>query len=156
VKRPLCWIGLMVALMIGCSEGQEPLGVVDLRDTHTAAGVKAASAPTAVPIFEEFVGLNPCSGLDHTVTITGTAWIHEHQGRQVIRFDRTISTGSGFQGRGTVTFVSNGNIEKISLNDMLTHESGARIRAHFVGVFDLSTSPATVRVSRGAVTCVRS
>ena len=142
--------------MIGCSDGHEPLGVVDARDAQTVDGVKVASAPTAVPIFEEFLDLNPCSRLDHTVTITGTAWIHDHHGRQVIRFDRTSSTSSGFHGRGTVTFVSNGNIEKISLNDMLIDESGARIRPHFIGVFDLSTVPATVRVSRGAVTCVRS
>jgi hypothetical protein len=156
MKRPLCCMGAIAALMIGCSDGQEPLGLVDARDVTTPAGVEAASAPTAFPILEVFVDLNPCSGLDHTVTVTGTAWIHDHQGRQVIRFDRTISTSSGFQGRGTVTFVSNGNIEKISVNDMLTHESGARIRPHFVGVFDLLTVPATVRVFRGTVTCVRS
>ena len=155
MKRPVCWIGAIGALMIGCSDGQEAFGVY-VRDANEAAGVEAASAPTAVPFFEQFVDVNPCSGLDHTVTVTGTAWIHEHHGRQVIRFDRTISTSSGFQGRGTLTFVANGNIERIALNDILTHESGARIRAHFIGVFDLSTSPATVRVSKGTITCVGS
>ena len=73
----------------------------------------------------------------------------EHDGRVVVQTQRTITTSDGFQGRGTDTFVDNGKIQRFTLNDMLSHESGARIRAHFVQVIDLSTTPPTVRVFKG-------
>lgn len=133
----------------GCGEQQELLGVdPPLLSAH--ADVDAPGAPTAVPVFFEFDGVNPCSGLPQTVTFTGTAWIHELPGgRVVVRSQRTITTSSGFEGRGTDTFVDNGNILKFTLNDMLTHPSGDRIRAHLLLVIDLTTTPPTVRVMKG-------
>ncbi len=145
---------LTVLAAAGCDERQEPLGVAVPLHQNTFAGVEAASGPTAVPIFVQFDDLNPCSGLIHTVTFTGTAWIHEHNGRVVVRSQRTITTSSGFEGRGTDTFVDNGNIQKVTLNDMLTHPSGDRIRARFALVIDLSTTPPTVQVFNRSVTCV--
>jgi hypothetical protein len=148
--RVLWSAGIVPALCIaGCADS-----ATSPHDVNPTEGVAAASAPVAVPIFEEFVDVNPCSGLNHTVTITGTVWIHENA--KVIRFQRTVNTSSGFVGRGTLTFVATGDLEKITLNDMLRHESGAQIRAHFTGLFDISTTPPTVRVARGAVSCVKS
>lgn len=142
--------GIVPALLIaGCADS-----ATSPHDASDNGGVAAASAPIAVPIFEEFVDINPCSGLNHTITVTGTAWIHENA--KVVRFQRTINTSSGFVGRGTLTFVTTGDLEKITLNDMLRHPSGAQIRAHFTGLFDISTTPPTVRVAQGAVTCVKS
>ncbi len=146
-------ISLLLSLFaVGCDETQHPSGVADRSSPSGFAVVAAASAPTPVPIFIQFDDLNPCSGLVHTVTFTGTAWIQELDGRVVIREQRTITTSSGFEGRGTDTFVDNGNIQTFRLDDMLTNESGDRIRAHGLMVFDLSTL--TVHVEKFAVTCV--
>lgn len=144
--------GLLFTILAagGCGEHQELLGLPEQQLLNAHADVQAASAPTAVPIFFQFAGLNPCSGLPHTVTVTGTAWIHELPGGQVvIHLQKTITTSSGFEGRGTSTIVVNGNIRKFTLNDMLTHPSGDRIRAHLVLVVDLTTSPPTVLVRQG-------
>ncbi len=133
----------------GCSESDTHLGVADSAPAHNFAVVSATSAPTPVPIFVQFDDVNPCSGLVHTVTITGTAWIQDLDGQLVVREERTVTTSSGFAGRGTDVFVDNGTTQKFTLNDMLTNQFGARIRAHLVLVIDLSTTPPTVRVSKG-------
>lgn len=116
------------------------------------ASPAAADPTSALPFLDEFDDVNPCTGDIHTVTVTGTLWIHEHDGRFVINGERTITTSSGFLGRGNTSFVSNGGVEKITLNDILKHESGDKIRARFVIVTDLSTS--TIRAITGALTCV--
>jgi len=138
----------------GCNETQQLLGLTD-PPPNSFAVIAAPGAPTTVPIFLQFDDVNPCSGLVHTVTFTGTASIHElPNGQVVVREQRTITTSSGFEGRGTDTFVGNGNIQKTTLNDMLTNESGERIRARFALVIDVSTG--TVQVLNGSVECVRS
>jgi hypothetical protein len=152
-------VGLLLTVLTasGCGDVQEPLGVADPPRLNRSADVQAASAPVEVPIFAQFEDVNPCSGLVHTITFTGTARIHEHDGRVVVHAQRTITTSSGFEGRGRDTFVYNGKIQKVTANDMLTNESGDRIRAHIVLVLDLSTTPPTVRVMKGTfdeVICV--
>jgi hypothetical protein len=104
--------------------------------------------------FEEtFEDVNPCTGLTHTVTITGTIFEHSHDGRIVVINRRTITTDpTGFVGHGVVSFVANGQVERFSLTDILANPAGDRIRAHFVGVLDLSTD--TVRVEKGELTCL--
>ncbi|NIN67490.1 MAG: hypothetical protein GTO63_22865 [Anaerolineae bacterium] len=113
------------------------------------SGWAEAGKPTAVPFYFQFTDVNPCTGNDVTVTMIGTLWFHDHDGRSVVRIPRTITTSDGFEGRGTLNEVINGKIEKFTLNDMLTHESGDKFRAHFVLVVDLSTG--TVRVLKGGV-----
>ncbi|MFL5496504.1 MAG: hypothetical protein ACJ8DC_19115 [Gemmatimonadales bacterium] len=144
--KGLLWsIGVVAPLVIvGCGES-----VLDPHDADRSPRMEAASAPIEVPIFVQFEDVNPCSGLVITVTFTGTARIVEHNGHVVVHERRTISTSDGFEGRGTDTFVDNGNIQKFTLNDMLTNESGDRIRAHLLLVIDLSTTPPTVRVMKG-------
>jgi hypothetical protein len=143
-------VGALLGFMTigGCGDSQEPLEV---------AGLEAASAPIVVPLFLQFDDINPCSGLVHTITVTGTARILERDGLLRVQDQKTITTSSGFTGRGTDMFVDNGNIQRFTLNDMLTNESGDRIRAHLVLVVDLSTTPPTVRVMQGTfdeVICV--
>jgi hypothetical protein len=104
-----------------------------------------SGAPPEVPIFIQFD--NPCSGLPITVTITGRARVINDG--SVVHLQRTITTSDGFKGRGTETDVDNGHIFKFTVNDMLTNDSGDRIRAHLVLVLDLSTTPPTVRVMKG-------
>lgn len=113
----------------------------------------AADPPTAIPLEETFEDVNPCTGLIHTVTITGTIFEHSHDGRIVAINERTITTDpTGFVGHGVVSFVANGQVERFSLTDILANPAGDRIRAHFVGVLDLSTD--TVRVEKGELTCL--
>ena len=113
----------------------------------------AADAPTAIPFEFVFDDVNPCTGLTHTVTIAGTTFVHDHDGRIVARSERTITTSpTGFVGRGTDSNVLNGQVEMFRLADILTNPSGDRIRARFVTVVDVSTG--TVRVEKGALTCL--
>ncbi len=116
------------------------------------SGVAVANPPIAEPFIFVFDDINPCGGPDHTVTISGTSWVHVHNGRIVFHSERTITTSTGFEGHGTDSYVLNGETEKFTLNDILTDESGDRIRAHFVFVFDISTL--TVRVEGGFLTCL--
>ncbi len=116
------------------------------------SGFAAADRPTTIPFFIEFTDVNPCTGDEVTVTMIGELIIHEHNGRFVIRIPRTITTSDGFEGRGDLTQVINGKIETFTLNDMLTHESGAKFRSHHVTVINLSTE--TVQVEKGDEFCV--
>ena len=118
-----------------------------------AAAPAAADPPTTEPFSFTFEDVNPCTGLMHTVTIAGTAYFHEHDGRVVGRAERTIATvPTGFVGHGTESFVDNGQVFMDRLTDILTNPDGDRIRAQFVIVVDLSTD--TVRVEKGEVTCL--
>ena len=147
--KPVLWSGGVLAALTIAACGEGAVGPQEMTDITRVA---AASAPATVPFSFQFDDVNPCSGLIHTVTITGTERIHEHDGRLVVHGERTITTSSGFVGRGTHSFVANGNIEKFTLTDILSHPSGDRIRARFVFLFDVSTS--TVRVAKGTLACL--
>jgi hypothetical protein len=113
----------------------------------------AADPPTEGSFEDTFEDVNPCTGLIHEVTITGTFFEHSHDGRIVVITERSITTDpTGFVGHGTDSFVDNGQVVRVSLTDILTNPAGDRIRARFVFVLDLSTD--TVRVEKGEVTCL--
>lgn len=149
MNRTLILAAILVSTVIACDEPRDPLGLPGPTDPARLVALEPAGAPTVFPVFIEFEGVNPCSGQLHTITMTGTGWLHEHDGRHVVHMQRTITTSSGFVGRGTNTFVVNGNVLTLTLNDMLAHESGDRIRAHLLLVLDVSTTPPTVRVMKG-------
>jgi hypothetical protein len=65
-------MGALGALIVGCSEGGLPLEAGNGRTVDYAAA--GANAPTSFPWFEQFDYVDPCSGLDMVVTITGTAY----------------------------------------------------------------------------------
>jgi hypothetical protein len=113
----------------------------------------AADPPTQIPFEFVFDDVNPCTGAIHTVTIAGTTYVHEQDGRIVARSERTITTSpTGFLGHGTDSYVLNGQVEMFRLTDILTSPSGDRIRARQLIVVDLSTG--TVRVVGGELTCL--
>jgi hypothetical protein len=113
----------------------------------------AADPPTEGSFVDTFEDVNPCTGLMHTVTITGTVFEHSHDGRVVVHVKRTITTDpTGFVGHGTESFVDNGQVARGSLTDILTNPAGDRIRAHGVFVLDISTD--TVRVGNFELTCL--
>ena len=117
------------------------------------AAPAAADQPEAFPILDVFPDINPCTGTPMTVTFVGTAFVHEHGDRLVVRAQRTITTSDGFVGHGTDSFVDNGQVARGTLTDILTNATtGARVRARNVFVVDLSTE--TVRVDRFELTCL--
>ena len=117
------------------------------------APVAAADPPTQFMPTDTFVDVNPCTGLDHTVTIALTISEHSHGERVVAHAHRTVTTEpTGFVGRGTFSFVDNGQIAKFTSTDVLTNSAGDRIRARNVIVVDLSTE--TFRVEKGELTCL--
>jgi hypothetical protein len=118
-------------------------------------GVAPADAGPPVeegPFVDVFDDVNPCTGRVHTVTIAATFSVHSHDGRTVATGKSTVSTSSGFSGKGSSSFVINGQVERGRFLDMLSNGAGDRIRARGVFVFDLSTE--TVRVDRFALTCL--
>jgi len=121
-------------------------------------GVQAASIPKVeFPIFDQFDHTNPCTGLSHIITITGTGWWQEHNNNGVLRVNTTTTTSDGFEGRGNTRHVEalNGGIWKETIHDMLTHPSGAKFRVHLVSLWDFRNWPPTLRLDIGGTTCVR-
>jgi hypothetical protein len=116
------------------------------------AAPAAADRPTEFPILEVFSDVNPCTGNPMTVTFVGTAFVHFHDSRIVVRSQRTITTSDGFVGHGTDSFVDNGQVLRFRQTDIMTNASGDRFRARGVLVVDLSTE--TVRVERFELTCL--
>lgn len=116
------------------------------------AAPAAADAPAEFPILDVFPDVNPCTGDPMTVTFVGTAYVHEHGSREVVHAQRTITTSDGFSGRGTDTFVINGQIFKYTQTDIMSNGSGDRFRARVVVVGDVSTD--TVRIDRFSLTCL--
>lgn len=112
----------------------------------------AADPPTEFPILDVFPDVNPCTGNPMTVTFVGTAYVHFHNSRIVVRAQRTITTSDGFVGHGTDNFVDNGQVLMARITDIMTNASGDRFRARGVFVADLSTE--TVRVDRFELTCL--
>ena len=117
------------------------LAAVTLTVVALAFAVPAsADAPTEIPFEFVFDDVNPCSGDMHTVTIAGTTYVHDHDGRIVAHSERTITTSpTGFLGHGRDSYVLNGQVEMFRLTDILTSPSGDRIRAGHVIVFDVAT-----------------
>jgi hypothetical protein len=118
----------------------------------TFAVPAAADPPTAFPFEVTFEDVNPCTGDIHTVTIAGTSFVHDHDGRIVGHSERTITTSDGFVGHGTDSFVDNGHVGMSSFTDILSNASGDRFSARGVFVIDLSSE--TVRVERFELTCL--
>jgi hypothetical protein len=63
------------------------LGVVAL----VVAAPAAADPPTAFPIEDVFLDVNPCTGDTMTVTFVGIAFVHFHDSRTVVHAERTIA-----------------------------------------------------------------
>jgi len=53
-----------------------------------------ADPPTAFPFEFVFDDVNPCTGGIHTVTIAGTTFVHDHDGRIVASSERRSLQGA--------------------------------------------------------------
>jgi hypothetical protein len=117
------------------------------------AAPAAADPPTEFPILDVFPDVNPCTGDPMTVTFVGTAFVHEHDSRVVVRAERTITTSDGSVGHGTDSVVANGQVVMFRQTDIMTNASGGyRFRARGLFVLDLSTD--AVRIERFELTCL--
>jgi hypothetical protein len=111
-----------------------------------------ADPATAVREVITFPDADPCTGETHEVTIDVTFLVHFHDGVTVARGVRTLTTSSGYAGRGRSSYVENGRVEKFRFSDRVTDDSGNRIRAS--GVFVVDRSTGAVRVDKFDVTCL--
>ena len=125
------------------------LAVLAVVGATLAMAVPATADPPNVRQLQDvFVDVNPCTGLEHTVTIDVTIYEHGASGHAV----HTITTSSGFVGRGEETSVFHDAI--FVLNDILVNpETGERIRAqlHILSVGAPSDEP---RVFLSRVECL--
>jgi hypothetical protein len=126
------------------------VGVLALVAALATALPAAADPPTVRHVQDVFVDINPCSGLQHVVTVDVTIYDHgvSSHGRA------TITTSSGFVGRGEETGVfDNGHFV---LNHMLVNpETGQRIRAKLVVIGQPDGAPPEeAHVFRSRVECV--
>jgi len=113
----------------------------------------AADPPTAFPFEEVFLDVNPCTGDIVTVTIAGADFVHLHDGRLVVRSERTWTASDGSIGHGTGSLVDNGQVIRAAGTDILRNASGGYvIRARSVFVLDISTG--MVRVEKVELTCL--
>lgn len=118
--------------------------------------VQGAGAPMSMAFSNDFDALNPCTGEWHHITLTGTTWWDGHNNNSVARTRVTATTSDGFAGSGHSTEVgifAGANLYKTTANNMLTHPSGAKLRAHYVYIFDFETW--TARLDKSWETCVR-
>ena len=113
------------------------------------AAPAAADAPTEFPLHDLFVDVDPCTGLEHTIEVTGTFFRHNHAGGNTYHADRTITTSSGYVGHGVEVSVDHERI--LVLNDVLARANGDRARAHLVIVLDADWN---VRVERFRLECI--
>jgi hypothetical protein len=116
------------------------------------APAAAADPPAEELLVDVFVDEDPCTGEDHEVTISVTFSVHVHEGRIVALGERTLSTSSGYLGRGTSSFVANGRVEVFRFTDVLANASDDRIRA--TGLFVLDVASGTVRIDDFKLTCI--
>jgi hypothetical protein len=111
----------------------------------SAAAVAAADPRTEIADEVSFLDVDPCTGAVHEVTISVNLLVHFHDRVTAARGVRTLSTSSGYVGRGTSSFVENGRVEMFRFTDLLADEPGNRIRAREVLVIDPSTGTFRVR-----------
>jgi hypothetical protein len=120
----------------------------------SAASPAAADPAFEVSIVETFTDIDPCTGLEHEVTLDVTFYVHNHDDDSVARGVRSLSTTLGYTGGGTSSYVWNGNVEMFRLTDVITNESGDKILARAVFQADLRNE--TARIDKFDLTCLGS
>jgi hypothetical protein len=107
----------------------------------------AGAGPVIQPIEESFVDINPCTGEQHTVFVTGTFFEFDRANGIGYRIDRVVTTSSGFTGGGTEVGIHD-RIFKVT--DRLANAEGDILLANAVLVVDPS---GTVHVESFDLTC---
>lgn len=107
--------------------------------TLMAAPPVLANEPVTFTDSFTFTDVNPCSGVDHEITIDVVLSIHEHRNNEVVHGDRSGTTDSGFTMiAGTESFVANGDVERVAFTDQWRHPDGSKFVAQGQFVFSLN------------------
>ena len=123
--------------------------------TLTGASPVLADRPDTFTDSVTFTDVNPCTGVDHEVTINFEVSVHENRNTLVVHADRSGTTDSGFTMiAGTQSFVSNGNIERVGLTDQWRHPDGSKFVSQGQIVFNLNQQE--VLVEHGSLRCLGS
>ena len=100
-----------------------------------------------------FVDVNPCTGLDHDITLNFEVSIHEHQNNFVVHVGRTGSTDDGYTMiGGTESFVANSGVERGTFVDQWRHPDGSKFMVH--GSFVFNVNQLELQVDRFSLTCI--
>ena len=156
-------LALTIVPLVLLACGREPLashtnatpslGASTAQPSYSATSA-STNAPVAFPFEVTFDDINPCTGLVHTVTVSGTSYVQIlDNGLISIHTDRTITTSpTGFAGHGTESFTWNSQLIRDMQSDILTNASGDRIKVQIVELLDLSSG--TLRIEEGGVKCL--
>ncbi len=113
----------------------------------------SADPPVTETFSVTFIDVNPCTGLDHEVTIHFKDRIHFHQNNFVLTSKRTGTTDSGFvMTSGTEHIVGTGKVFAAGFKDLWRHESGEAFIARGTLVVDMNTD--TVHVDTFSLRCL--
>jgi hypothetical protein len=105
--------------------------------------------PASFPFQDSFVGVNPCTGLEETVTVTGTFYVYERGVHGLShRLPHTVTTSGGFNGAGIEVSVDHDTV--FVIRDVLTNDAGQKTFAQLVVVHD---ADGTLRVERFELRC---
>ena len=100
-----------------------------------------------------FTSVNPCTGLDHEITINFEVSIHEHRNNFVVHVGRTGTTDDGYTMiRGTESFVTNSGVERGHLVDQWRHPDGSKFMARSSFVFNVNQLE--LKVGSFSLTCI--
>jgi len=118
------------------------------------ADVVAAARPGDFTFEQDLVGPDPCSGVEHTLTITWACRLQQQaSGAEVTTCTREIVTDpTGYVGRGHMTQVVNDQILNLTFTDVLKNDAGDRMQGRAHGLFDLSAG--TVRIYKFDSVCL--
>jgi hypothetical protein len=113
-----------------------------------------ADAPTVLTDEVTFVDENPCTGLDHTITIFMTVFVHEdHNNNLVVHVERTGITDSGYtMFNGQLQFVNNSHVVVQTFKDLWRNDDGSTFEASALLVINLNQGE--IKVQQGAVRCI--
>jgi len=114
----------------------------------------SADQPMVLTNVVTFVDENPCTGLDHTITIFLNAFIHDHNNNFVVHVERTGITDSGYtMFNGHAQFVDNSHVIVNTFKDLWRSEDdGSMFEAAFTMIVNLNQGE--IKVQEGAIRCI--
>ena len=117
------------------------------------SGTASADRPLEAVGSEVFTDVNPCTGLDHEITLDLVFRVHLHDGREVVHVTRTGSTDSGYvMEQGVQIFVLNGRVIRAAFTDNWQNSDGSIFKAQGTFVANLTTGDTLV--DRFSLRCI--
>jgi hypothetical protein len=105
--------------------------------TTIFAAPALADRPFTYTDSETFEDVNPCTGLDHEVTLEFFVNIHQHQNNFVGYAQRSGTTSSGYTMHGRDSFVANHSVERFTSTDVWRDADGSMFIVQARFTFDL-------------------